>query len=187
MSRPGARRALTAAAAALLAACFSPELDGTHTCGPGGLCPDGYTCAPDDVCRREGGGGVDASGPGVDSAPGGDGDKPTIDGGKPTVDGGRGHADGGENPGVDAGGERTDAGLPATCGDGVREPGDVCLGIASYLDAGGGMIDLIAADFDGVPPFDLASANTSASSVTLVLNDGGLLEVGEPAAGKSPL
>ena len=49
---------LRAVALLALAACGSPSIDdGDIGCGPGGTCPSGFECAPDNRCRRKAGGG----------------------------------------------------------------------------------------------------------------------------------
>lgn len=46
---------LAVLSAAALSACYSPpEPDCGFVCGSGGSCPDGYTCASDNVCHRNG-------------------------------------------------------------------------------------------------------------------------------------
>jgi hypothetical protein len=46
---------LVALAGAIVAACYDvPTPDCGFLCGPRGACPDGYTCADDDRCRRIG-------------------------------------------------------------------------------------------------------------------------------------
>jgi hypothetical protein len=101
----------TLASVVALTACFNPTFN-NPTCGPGGECPDGMTCAADNICRV-GGDGVDGA---IDSPIDSDVDSPIdapsdgivdspIDG--PPVDG----------PPIDSG---------PVCGNGVIEGSEVC-------------------------------------------------------------
>lgn len=55
MSLGAALALLVALAGAIAAACYEvPRPDCGFVCGPGGACPDGYRCASDMRCHREG-------------------------------------------------------------------------------------------------------------------------------------
>jgi hypothetical protein len=52
---PGAIALLVALTGAMLAACYDvPRPDCGFVCGPGGVCPEGYSCASDNRCHRDG-------------------------------------------------------------------------------------------------------------------------------------
>ncbi|MBK6920207.1 MAG: VCBS repeat-containing protein [Deltaproteobacteria bacterium] len=66
-----------------------------------------------------------------------------------------------------------DTATPAACGDGSVDAGEFCFGDEPTLvTAGNGAYDLAIADFDGVVGLDLLTLNRSASTVSLILNDG---------------
>jgi hypothetical protein len=55
MSLGVATALLAALGGAIVAACYSvPTPDCGFICGPGGACPDGYTCADEQRCHRIG-------------------------------------------------------------------------------------------------------------------------------------
>lgn len=71
----------------------------------------------------------------------------------------------------DSSGDAT--GTPAACGDGAVDAGEFCFGADPYLvTVGNGAYDLAIADFDGAVGLDLLTLNRSASTVSLILNDG---------------
>jgi len=51
----GVALGLLVALGAAIAACYEvPRPDCGFVCGPGGACPDGYACASDHTCHRNG-------------------------------------------------------------------------------------------------------------------------------------
>jgi hypothetical protein len=61
---------------------------------------------------------------------------------------------------------------PAVCGNGIAEPGDLCLGTADTLSMGAGAIGLAVANFDADPALDLVTANRDANTISIRLGTG---------------
>jgi cysteine-rich repeat protein len=73
---------------------------------------------------------------------------------------------------LDADGCEADCSLPA-CGNGIRDPGELCLGQPQELDFGGERPnDVVAADFNGDGLLDLATTNAGSDDVGVLLATG---------------
>ncbi|MCA9650080.1 MAG: VCBS repeat-containing protein [Myxococcales bacterium] len=68
--------------------------------------------------------------------------------------------------------DTTTAGVEQECGNGMAEPGDLCLGTATPFAMGAGTIAVALANFDADPALDLVAANRDANTVSIRLGDG---------------
>src|SRR5690606_24982900 len=61
---------------------------------------------------------------------------------------------------------------PGVCGNGIAEPGELCLGTFDVFSMGAGTIAVVAANFDANQALDLVVANRDANTISIRLGDG---------------